>query len=250
MALPKAFQVAALIEKLPPNWRDFKNYLKHKRKEMGLEDLIVKLRIEEDNRRIDSKSKFVPMESKANLMEHGSSSNSKKRPNDKGKKPAAGKFQGACYNCGKPNHMAKFAVDQKKKKTKPQSNANVVEERELTDVDMSAVVFEANLVDNPKEWFVDTGATCHVCSDKDAFSSYIPSTGNDCTRFCYLYLLRSKDEALEAFKNYKNEVENQLGSRIKIIRSDRGGKYVAPFEELCTQSGIIHQTIAPYSPRS
>ncbi|KAK6124855.1 hypothetical protein DH2020_041389 [Rehmannia glutinosa] len=62
-----------------------------------------------------------------------------------------------------------------KKKTKPRSNANVVEERESTDVDMSAMV--SNLVDNPKEWFVDIGATCHVRYDKDAFSSYIPSTG-------------------------------------------------------------------------
>ena len=45
-----AFQVTAIIEKLPPLWKDFKNYLKHKRKEMTVEDLIVRLRIEEDNR--------------------------------------------------------------------------------------------------------------------------------------------------------------------------------------------------------
>ncbi|KAK6145650.1 hypothetical protein DH2020_022470 [Rehmannia glutinosa] len=248
MALPEAFQVAALIEKLPPSWRDFKNYLKHKRKEVGLEDLIVKLRIEEDNRRIDSMSRLQPMESKANLLEHGSSSNSKKRPNDKGKKPAAGKFQGVCFNCGKPNHMSKYCCQSKKKKIKQQSNVNVVEQRELTDVDMSAVAFEANLVDNLKEWFVDNDATCHVCSERDAFSYYILSTDNECTRFCYIYMLRSKDEALEAFKNYKNEVENQLGCRIKIIQSDRGDRCVVTFEELCTQSGIIHQTTTPYSP--
>ncbi|KAL0340749.1 UNVERIFIED_CONTAM: hypothetical protein Sradi_4591700 [Sesamum radiatum] len=46
MKLSESFQVAAMIEKLPPLWKDFKNYLKHKRKEMGLEDLIVRLRIE------------------------------------------------------------------------------------------------------------------------------------------------------------------------------------------------------------
>ena len=28
---------------LPPRWKDFKNYLKHKRKEMNLEELIVRL---------------------------------------------------------------------------------------------------------------------------------------------------------------------------------------------------------------
>ncbi|TMW83290.1 hypothetical protein EJD97_002212 [Solanum chilense] len=44
------FQVAAIIEKLPPLWKDFKNYLKHKRKEMIVEDLIIRLRIEEENK--------------------------------------------------------------------------------------------------------------------------------------------------------------------------------------------------------
>ncbi|KZV56886.1 hypothetical protein F511_15805 [Dorcoceras hygrometricum] len=51
MEMNESFQVAEIIEKLPPLWKDFKNYLKHKSKEMGLEDLIVKLRIEEDNRK-------------------------------------------------------------------------------------------------------------------------------------------------------------------------------------------------------
>ena len=45
MVLSESFQVAAIIEKLSPNWKDLKNYLKHKRKEMDLEDLIVRLRI-------------------------------------------------------------------------------------------------------------------------------------------------------------------------------------------------------------
>ncbi|KAH0655528.1 hypothetical protein KY285_030410 [Solanum tuberosum] len=37
-----AFQVAAIIEKLPPLWKNFKNYFKHKCKEMTVEDLMVK----------------------------------------------------------------------------------------------------------------------------------------------------------------------------------------------------------------
>ncbi|XP_057481970.1 uncharacterized protein LOC130768881 [Actinidia eriantha] len=49
MSLSESFQVAAIIEKSLPNWRKFKNYLKHKCKEMKLEELIVRLRIEEDN---------------------------------------------------------------------------------------------------------------------------------------------------------------------------------------------------------
>ena len=58
MVLSEAFQVAAIIEKLPPGWKDFKNYLKHKRKEMNVEELIVRLRIEEDNRRSEKRGSF------------------------------------------------------------------------------------------------------------------------------------------------------------------------------------------------
>ena len=58
---------------------------------------------------------------------------------------------------------------------------------------------------------------------------------DDCTRYCYVYLLKSKDEAIEMFKHYKNEVENQLSKKIKAIRSDRGGEYESPFEEFCLE---------------
>ena len=81
--------------------------------------------------------------------------------------------------------------------------------------------------------------------DKKYFLTLI----DDCTRYCYVYLLRSKDETLEMFKHFKNEVKNQLDRRIKVIRSDRGGEYEAPFGDFCSQHGIIHQTTAPYSPQ-
>ena len=46
---------------------------------------------------------------------------------------------------------------------------------------------------------------------------------DDYSRYCYTYLLKSKDEVLDMFKVYKVESENQLDKRIKILRSDRGG---------------------------
>ena len=55
MVLGESFLVAAVIEKLPLTWKDFKNYLKHNRKEMSMEDLVVRLLIEEDNRGPDKK---------------------------------------------------------------------------------------------------------------------------------------------------------------------------------------------------
>jgi hypothetical protein len=48
---------------------------------------------------------------------------------------------------------------------------------------------------------------------------------DDSTRFCYVYLLKSKDETLHYFKTYKAEVENQLKRKIKWLRSNRGGEY-------------------------
>ncbi|KAK3018254.1 hypothetical protein RJ639_004489 [Escallonia herrerae] len=69
MVLRESFQVAALIEKLSPTWKDFKNYLKHKRKEIKLEDLIVRLRIEEDNRQSEKKANNYHQKAKANVFE-------------------------------------------------------------------------------------------------------------------------------------------------------------------------------------
>ncbi|KZV58737.1 hypothetical protein F511_11232 [Dorcoceras hygrometricum] len=99
MEMSESFQVAAVIEKLPPLWKDFKNYLKHKRKEMRLEDLIVKLRIEEDNRKLsESKGTKRPIEDGSNLVEPNASKGKRKF---KGKDQGKGKkFKGTCYNCG------------------------------------------------------------------------------------------------------------------------------------------------------
>jgi transposase InsO family protein len=74
---------------------------------------------------------------------------------------------------------------------------------------------------------------------------------DDCTRFCYVYLLKSKDEVLHYFKAYKAEVENQLKRKIKRLRSDRGGEYFSSeFTEFCVERGIIYERTPPYSPQS
>ena len=69
MILLETFQVATIIEKLSHVWRDFKNYLKHKRKELKLKVLMVMLRIEEDNRKSKKRSNKNSYKSKANVIE-------------------------------------------------------------------------------------------------------------------------------------------------------------------------------------
>ncbi|CAM8881869.1 unnamed protein product [Rhodiola kirilowii] len=75
-----------------------------------------------------------------------------------------------------------------------------------------------------------------------------PSIGNkkyyitfidECSRYCYVYLLHAKDEALDKFKVYKAEVE-LMHDLIKRLRTDRGGEYYDPV--YFQMNGIIHET--------
>ena len=81
-------------------------------------------------------------------------------------------------------------------------------------------------------------------------NKYFITFVDECTIFCYVYLLKSKDEVIEKFELYKKEVETQLSGKIKVIRSNRGGEYVSLFGEFCSKHGIIHEVTAPYSPQS
>ena len=63
-----------------------------------------------------------------------------------------------------------------------------------------------------------------------------------------MYLLKSKEEMIEKFVLYRNEVKSKLNKKIKVLRSDQGGEYESPFVDVCAQHGIIHETTTPYSP--
>nr|KAJ0214455.1 hypothetical protein LSAT_V11C400178990 [Lactuca sativa] len=73
---------------------------------------------------------------------------------------------------------------------------------------------------------------------------------DDFSRYLHIYLLRSKYEAFDAFKRYKDEVENQLERHIKILRSDRGWEYFnQEFDTFCEENGIKHERTSPYTPQ-
>ncbi|XP_070020492.1 uncharacterized protein [Nicotiana sylvestris] len=170
MVVNESFQVVAMIEKLPPSWRDFKNYLKHKRKEMKLEDLVIRLKIEEDNKTTEKKSRGNSTIMGANIVEETApKSKKRKRSSGQTKEQNKKKFKGSCYNCGKVGHKSPDCRLPKKDNKKGQ--ANIVEKNDDIN-DLCAMLSECNLVGNPKEWSIDSGATRHVCAVTEAFATY------------------------------------------------------------------------------
>ena len=97
------------------------------------------------------------------------------------------------------------------------------------------------------------------CPDMDGSNPrYFITFIDDFSRYMYLYMLHSKEEALEAFKVFKVEVEKQCGKQIKVVRSYRGGKYygrytengkpLGPFARFLQELGIVAQYTMPGSP--
>ena len=440
-AISEQFQVGSIIEKLPPSWRDFKVYLKHKCREMTMEDLILRLRVEEDHRKGDSVdgARANVIESEPSTKQKFQKFKGKKMSKLKPKGKDFKKIKGSCWVCGKAGHKAQECRHRKDQTVTRTNQAHVHE----FDDNLVAVVTETNMVSNVKGWWIDTCETRHICGDKNLFSEYkhmddgeklymgnssasnvegkgnvllkftsrkvvtltdvlhvpeirkhlvsgsilskkgfklvfkydrfiltkagmyvgkgylteglfklnvlvtntmnnnkntfvyivdsfvlwharlghvnnrsiyrmvnlnllpkfdvnihnkceictesnfarqsfksvqersnellslihsdlcdfkaTPSRGgknyfitfiDDCTKYCYVYLLHRKDEALNSFKTYKAEVENQLEKKIQVIRSDRGGEYESTaFSDFCAQYGIVHQTTAPYTPQ-
>jgi hypothetical protein len=58
----------------------------------------------------------------------------------------------------------------------------------------------------------------------DGFDSFITFT-DDFLCYGYIYQIKERSEALDKFKIFKVEVENQYDIKIKVVRSDHGGEY-------------------------
>nr|XP_009786649.1 PREDICTED: uncharacterized protein LOC104234731 [Nicotiana sylvestris] len=105
-------------------------------------------------------------------------STSKKRKKSSGPKnyPRKKKFKGNCHSCGKVARKA--AECRAPKKDKKKSQANMIEKNDEID-DLCDMLSECNLVRNPREWWIDSGATHHVCANKELLTSYTPTGPNE-----------------------------------------------------------------------
>lgn len=73
---------------------------------------------------------------------------------------------------------------------------------------------------------------------------------DDFSRYMWVYFLKTKDEALKVFKNFRTKVEKETEKRIKVFRSDRGGEFTSnDFKEYCEGAGIERHYTTPYTPQ-
>ncbi|XP_022148559.1 uncharacterized protein LOC111017193 [Momordica charantia] len=166
LVINEPFQIVAVIEKLPPAWREFKYYLKHKRKELSMENLTVKLRIEEDNRKEDKEpQKF---EAKAHIVEASRrhpKKNQSKTKNFGPRNDANKRIRAICWVCGKSGHIAANGRHKKGQSSNNQAN-------NMEDDNLISAISEVNMASDTKGWWIDTDATKHVCGDKSLFTTY------------------------------------------------------------------------------
>lgn len=73
---------------------------------------------------------------------------------------------------------------------------------------------------------------------------------DDLSRYMWIRLLSSKDQASSEIKNFQAAVEVETGKKLKVLRTDRGGEFTSvEFGRYCAERGVERQLTAPYSPQ-
>ena len=79
---------------------------------------------------------------------------------------------------------------------------------------------------------------------------YFITFTNDFSRYGFVYLMRHKFESFEKFKEFKSEVQNQLGKNIKVFWSNRSGEYLSQeFDNHLKECEIVTQLTPPRMPQ-
>lgn len=73
---------------------------------------------------------------------------------------------------------------------------------------------------------------------------------DDFSKKMWVYMLKEKKDAFEAFKKFKALVENETSEKIKTFRTDKGGQFCShEFTNYCEVAGILRHYTAPYTPQ-
>ncbi|GJW96333.1 zinc finger, CCHC-type containing protein [Tanacetum coccineum] len=192
MNMDESIKVSCIIDKLPPSWKDFKHTLKHLKEELTLIELGSHLRIEESLRAQDNdkpKGNNVAGPSVVNMVEHNNSSryndNKGKRKHHDTRANPNKKPKVTCWKCGKPGHLKKDCkagnvgnrANGSSTKGSEDGSSNPLKGQSMFNkshqIYYVTYVSEAFFVqDDDVAWWVDSGATVHVCKDRCWFKTY------------------------------------------------------------------------------
>nr|GEY15654.1 retrovirus-related Pol polyprotein from transposon TNT 1-94 [Tanacetum cinerariifolium] len=162
--------------------------LMHTSEDFTLDQIQKHLRIEEETC-IHEKNLNGASSSKVNYVDSGKNNkkNNKKmkgtwnssKDNKKDKKPLS---EVVCYKCGQKGHIKRYCKNPKKKNqnsNKKDEFANAVEQVDTTKI--TAMVLKLNIrmiqelhmasVTATDDWWYDSGATTHVCNNRDLFKT-------------------------------------------------------------------------------
>nr|GEX29052.1 zinc finger, CCHC-type [Tanacetum cinerariifolium] len=182
--MDESIQVSCIIDKIPPSWKDFKHTLKHLKEELTLIELGSHLRIEESLKTMTILRGGLTLEQLCHVHF--------KRMQD----------------ISKDELIPAFDMDTEK--------CNTYMLTKITKKPFQNVKREVKVLELIHSDLCDLHATPSL-GNKKYFVTFIDDAG-----FCYVYLLRTKDEALDKFKVFKTKVELQKGSLIKRFKTDRG----------------------------
>ncbi|GKA57615.1 zinc finger, CCHC-type containing protein [Tanacetum coccineum] len=192
MNMDESIQVSCIIDKLPPSWKDFKHTLKHLKEELTLIELGSHLRIEESLRAQGNdkpKGNNVAGPLVVNMVEHNNPSryndNKGKRKHHDTRANPNKKPKVTCWKCGKPGHLKKDCkagnvgnrANGSSTKGSEDSSSNPLKGQSMFNkshqIYYVTYVSEAFFVqDDDVAWWVDSGATVHVCKDRCWFKTY------------------------------------------------------------------------------
>jgi hypothetical protein len=81
-------------------------------------------------------------------------------------------------------------------------------------------------------------------------SHYYVTFIDDETRKIWVYCIRKKYDVFDTFKKWKALVENELGKRLKHLRSNNGGEYCSKdFDDYYSYHVICRENIVPRTPQ-
>jgi hypothetical protein len=173
--LSEKFMAGGIISKLPHFWRDFATSLKHKIQEFTIDGLIGTLDVEEKARAKDTREKDIDGTSSANLVQkkNFNVSHKKNKPQQNPTKTTQRttfkkKKKGACYVCESLDHCAAKCLNRKGGK----KSTNMVISKTGGTSGYGNLLPTVFSVSQSSKWWVNTGATIHVCADISLFSSY------------------------------------------------------------------------------